>query len=264
MMNLTHNIFSSLSCVREIWESRELCDLSLVSDDGQTFPCHKLLLSAHSPVLRRLLASPGMSSLAPVFLMFGISSAEVNNILQFFYTGQVVLQTSEVQGFMKTAEKLEMSNIAEEHEDDISISKRKRSRPSKKIYSKEGVKKVKDKFEINHVLKVEVNNDTEEVEEVEEVDSTRLSLDGTRSHEVEGLSTIGTLNEVPEPMEHSIMETKSFTESFFKSESNSLEKVSHRRNKAPLQNLQNNIIHQECELRKHLSRKHQPKQSTLI
>ena len=78
------------------------------------FPCHKLVLSAASPVLRRVLATPAMSAV----FMFGLSSLEVNNILQFLYTGQVSLRTSEVQNFLKIAEKLEIS-LAEEIEDPL-------------------------------------------------------------------------------------------------------------------------------------------------
>ena len=33
------------------------CDVTLVSDDFQLFPAHKLVLAAHSPVLERLLLS---------------------------------------------------------------------------------------------------------------------------------------------------------------------------------------------------------------
>ena len=117
-MSVTLNLPASLSSasVHQMWESQELCDMSLVSAEEKLFPCHKLVLSSHSPVIRRLLASPALSSpgLSPALVMFGLSSAEVYNILQFLYTGQIILQTSEVQGFMSLAERLEISNISEE------------------------------------------------------------------------------------------------------------------------------------------------------
>merc|ERR1712095_252698 len=108
--------------------------------------------------MRRVLANPNMSAV----FMFGLTSAEVDNILQFLYTGQVSLKTSEVQAFMKIAEQLEIRNIREQEKEDIGAT-RKRQRTSKKFYSKEGIKKVNDSLKINHVLKVEVNDDNGDV-----------------------------------------------------------------------------------------------------
>ena len=304
-MSVTLNLPDSLSSasVRQMWESRELCDLSLVSQQEKLFPCHKLVLSAHSPVLRRILASPALSSpgLAPALVMFGLSSAEVDNILQFLYTGQVILQTSEVQGFMSLAERLEISNISEEEKDHIPT--RKRQRPPKKFYSKEGIKKVKDKLNIKHVLKVEVNNDNE----VEMIDPPGIPQHNEDLRQYGKSGTIGTLNEVPEPMENTVMEIKSLREnqSFVKVRIDENDMSQHKNFKSFLHSfhavLEDSIFkcnlcgdvsvspseaeeHSEChieglkfpcklckiilssrnDMRMHLAREHQPRKSNLI
>ena len=270
------------------------------------FPCHKLVLSAASPVMRRVLASPNMSAV----FMFGITSAEVDNILQFLYTGQVSLNTTEVQSFMNIAEKLEIRNIREQEKEDIGTT-RKRSRPSKKFYSKEGIKKVKDTLKINHVLKVEVNDDNEA--DVDVIDPPRLPLHSEDLLQEASLlqygesATIGTLEEVPEPMENSIMEIKSLREnqSFVKVCIDENEMSKHKNFKSFLHsfhtvlddsfykcNICGDVLvnpseaeeHSEChiqglkfpcklckiilssrsDMRLHLAREHQPKQSVLI
>ena len=306
-MSVTLNLPDSLSSasVRQMWESRELCDLSLVSQQEKLFPCHKLVLSAHSPVLRRILASPALSSpgLAPALVMFGLSSAEVDNILQFLYTGQVILQTSEVQGFMSLAERLEISNISEDEEGKDQIPTRKRQRPPKKFYSKEGIKKVKDKLNIKHVLKVEVNNDNE----VEMIDPPGIPQHNEDLRQYGKSETIGTLNEVPEPMENTVMEIKSLREnqSFVKVRIDENDMSQHKNFKSFLHSfhavLEDSIFkcnlcgdvsvspseaeeHSEChieglkfpcklckiilssrnDMRMHLAREHQPRKSNLI
>ena len=299
-MSVTLNLPASLSSasVHQMWESQELCDMSLVSAEEKLFPCHKLVLSSHSPVIRRLLASPALSSpgLSPALVMFGLSSAEVYNILQFLYTGQIILQTSEVQGFMSLAERLEISNISEEEKEDIRT--RKRQKPSKKFYSKEGIKKVKDKLNINHVLKVEVNNDNE----VEMIDPPAISQRDEDLLQYGISETIGTLDEVPEPMENTLMEIKPLREnqSFVKVRIDENEMSQHKNFKSFLHSfhtvLENSIFkcnlcgvvsvspsvaeeHSEChieglkfpcklckiilssrnDMRMHLAREHQPK-----
>ena len=304
-MSVTLNLPDSLSSasVRQMWESRELCDLSLVSQQEKLFPCHKLVLSAHSPVLRRILASPALSSPGPALVMFGLSSAEVDNILQFLYTGQVILQTSEVQGFMSLAERLEISNISEDEEGKDQIPTRKRQRPPKKFYSKEGIKKVKDKLNIKHVLKVEVNNDNE----VEMIDPPGIPQHNEDLRQYGKSETIGTLNEVPEPVENTVMEIKSLREnqSFVKVRIDENDMSQHKNFKSFLHSfhavLEDSIFkcnlcgdvsvspseaeeHSEChieglkfpcklckiilssrnDMRMHLAREHQPRKSNLI
>ena len=75
---------------------------------------------------------------------------------------------------------------------------------------------MKDKLKINHVLKVEVNNDTEG--DIEFIDPAKLPLHGEDLLQDTSLlhygesATIGTLDEIPEPIDNSIMEIKSLRE----------------------------------------------------
>ena len=77
------------------------------------FPAHRLLLSAHSPVLRRLLAS--LDTVAPVMFMFGCRSQEVASLLTFLYTGAISIPRSEVASFLRAAQKLELSGLGDHY-----------------------------------------------------------------------------------------------------------------------------------------------------
>ena len=77
------------------------------------FPAHRLLLSAHSPVLRRLLAS--LDTVTPVMFMFGCRSQEVASLLTFLYTGAIAIPRSEVASFLRAAQKLELSGLGDHY-----------------------------------------------------------------------------------------------------------------------------------------------------
>ena len=138
------------------------------------FPAHRLLLSAHSPVLRRLLAS--LDTVAPVMFMFGCRSQEVASLLTFLYTGAISIPRSEVASFLRAAQKLELSGLGDHYTEPQPPPPPVQREPAfvpapsqsaqtknisiiKKYYSKEGVKKVQNALSVNHVLKVEVNEE---------------------------------------------------------------------------------------------------------
>ena len=66
------------------------CDVTLVSDDFQLFPAHKLVLAAHSPVLERLLLSLGRTNDNTVLHMRGYKGVSIQRMLNFLYSGEAV------------------------------------------------------------------------------------------------------------------------------------------------------------------------------
>ena len=67
-------------------DSGEFSDVSLVSDDGDVFPTHKMVLASHSQKLDRILTQlqPGPLSL----FLAGVSSRDLSSLLSFIYSGQ--------------------------------------------------------------------------------------------------------------------------------------------------------------------------------
>ena len=68
--------------------SKELfCDVTLVSDDLQQFPAHKLVLGAHSPVLETLLLSLKQNNDNTVLHLRGYTGTSIQRMLNFMYSG---------------------------------------------------------------------------------------------------------------------------------------------------------------------------------
>ena len=85
-------------------------DVTLVSDDYKQFPAHRVILSAGSTVLRKLLlinsASPN-----PVLYLKGLRNEELRAVLQFLYLGETRVTEDRVQEFMKAAQELELKDF---------------------------------------------------------------------------------------------------------------------------------------------------------
>ena len=64
------------------------CDVTLVSDDLQQFPAHKLVLAAHSPVLESLLLSLKQNNENTVLHMRGYTGTSIQIMLNFMYSGK--------------------------------------------------------------------------------------------------------------------------------------------------------------------------------
>ena len=61
-------------------------DVTLVSDDQTQFKAHRIILSACSPVLRKIVdINPSQH---PLIYLRGIQSHELESILQFMYLGE--------------------------------------------------------------------------------------------------------------------------------------------------------------------------------
>ena len=68
------------------------CDVTLVSDDLQQFPAHKLVLGAHSPVLESLLLSLKQNNENTVLHMRGYTGTSIQKVLNFMYSGKDLLE----------------------------------------------------------------------------------------------------------------------------------------------------------------------------
>ena len=86
-------------------------DVTLVSDDYKQFPAHKVILSAGSTVLRKLLLI-NASSQNPVLYLKGMRNEELRTVLQFLYLGEARIPEDRVNDFMKAAQDLELKDFS--------------------------------------------------------------------------------------------------------------------------------------------------------
>ena len=94
--------------------SGEFSDVSLVSDDGDTFPAHKMVLASHSQKLDRILTQlqPGPLSL----FLAGVSSKELSSLLSFIYTGEVRVRQGDLVNLLRAAQTLQIAGLLEDQD----------------------------------------------------------------------------------------------------------------------------------------------------
>ncbi|XP_063230327.1 protein bric-a-brac 2-like [Bacillus rossius redtenbacheri] len=102
---------SAASYFQGLRARRELVDVTLVAGrGGATAPAHRLLLSASSPYLRRLLeASPCEH---PVLILGDVGRAALSLVLEYMYTGEVRVAQSQLEPFLQAAELLQVKGLS--------------------------------------------------------------------------------------------------------------------------------------------------------
>merc|ERR1712208_226595 len=86
-------------------------DVTLVSDDQTQFKAHKIVLSACSPVFKKIIDSN--PSQHPLIYLRGVQSYEVESILQFMYLGEGRFYHERMGEFIKVAQDLEVKEISD-------------------------------------------------------------------------------------------------------------------------------------------------------
>ena len=91
-------------------EEGRYSDVTLVSDDQTQFKAHKIVLSACSPVFKKIIDSN--PSQHPLIYLRGIQSYEIESILQFMYLGEGKFYQERMGEFIKVAKDLEVKEIS--------------------------------------------------------------------------------------------------------------------------------------------------------
>ena len=106
--NLTWQTFSDhlLSMFKALFEERRHADVTLISDDQTQFKAHKIVLSACSPVFKKIIENT--SSQHPLIYLRGIQSHELESILQFVYLGEGRFYPKRMGEFLKVAKDLKV------------------------------------------------------------------------------------------------------------------------------------------------------------
>ena len=107
--DFNHNVCKTFSSLRH---QEEFYDVTLVSDDQQQFSAHKVVLSACSEYFGNVLKKNKHSH--PLLCLDGISSKELNSILDYVYHGEAQVFQDDLDRFLSIAEKLKMKGLIEE------------------------------------------------------------------------------------------------------------------------------------------------------
>jgi hypothetical protein len=94
---------------KDLFEEGKHYDVTLVCDDQTQFKAHKIVLSACSPVFKKIIDNN--PSQHPLIYLRGIQSYEMESILQFMYLGEGKFYYERMAEFIKVAKDLEVKEI---------------------------------------------------------------------------------------------------------------------------------------------------------
>ena len=95
---------------QQLYQEGQYSDVTLVSDDQTQFKAHKIVLSACSPVFKKIIDNN--PSQHPLIYLRGIQSYEMESILQFMYLGEGKFFYERMGEFIKVAKELEVKEIS--------------------------------------------------------------------------------------------------------------------------------------------------------
>ena len=87
----------------------ELSDVTLITDDKVKISAHKIILSSCSKLFDFILKESKQTN--PLVYLGGVSSVNLGFILDYIYHGEVNLYQEQLDGFLESAQKLEISGL---------------------------------------------------------------------------------------------------------------------------------------------------------
>ena len=93
---------------KNLLDTQEFTDVTLISDDQHQYRVHKFILSACSTIFKNILTSNPLNS--SIYLR-GIQHEELEPILQFIYLGEATLYHEQMNKFLNVAEDLDIKVI---------------------------------------------------------------------------------------------------------------------------------------------------------
>ena len=82
----------------------EFTDVTLVTRDGKSIRAHKLILSAASPLLKRMIMDQNINAI----YMWDVSNSIMESLIRYMYLGEVTVHQGECTHFCNIAESLEL------------------------------------------------------------------------------------------------------------------------------------------------------------
>merc|ERR1719342_67846 len=98
--------------LHNIWNSKELTDVTIFCEDKKQFNAHKVVLSACSSVFKSIIHETNMSN--QVIYLRGIHSNEMESILRFIYLGETTFYPDRIEEFLNVAKILEIKEVSKD------------------------------------------------------------------------------------------------------------------------------------------------------
>ena len=117
--NLKWNDFQSniSKSFGKLKNEQEFFDVTLISEDQKPVSAHKLVLSACSPYFRNILTTNTHSH--PLLCLEGVSSQNLNFVLDYIYQGEVQIFQEQLDEFLKIAQKYQLEGLTAQEAEEI-------------------------------------------------------------------------------------------------------------------------------------------------
>ena len=99
----------------KLWKEKDFVNVTLVANDDFQITSHKIVLSASSPLLKRILTKNPHEN--PLIYLQNISSTELELIIKFIYLGTCNVAQAGLIKFLAAGKALEIRGLADEFDD---------------------------------------------------------------------------------------------------------------------------------------------------
>ena len=106
------------SILQQMLSSNEFADVTLVTDDDKQIKAHRNILSACSPVFKKILQSCNTNN-HPVIYLRGIRNSEMESLMQFIYMGKTSIYQDRVKEFLMIGNDLEIKDLGKNVENKV-------------------------------------------------------------------------------------------------------------------------------------------------
>ena len=131
----THQVTLSKT-VSDLHNTSKFSDVTLVWEDNQHIKAHKVILSASSSLLMKMLE--GVNQRHPLIYFWDIKKRDLAKIVDFIYNGQVEVYQSDLEEFIKIAGRLGIKGISENYprnmDQDLILKEAKQDKYEKEIF----------------------------------------------------------------------------------------------------------------------------------
>ena len=135
-LNLCWNEFENCAgnTFKELVSDEDFTDVTLVCDEDKQIKAHKVILSACSPLLKKILMRNPHQH--PLIYLGGIKLHHIQSIISFIYLGQTEVSEDDLEEFMETAKHFQVKGLVQNHipKEDRSIAKSEYKSPTRSDY----------------------------------------------------------------------------------------------------------------------------------
>jgi len=119
------------SSIDDLKNNEAFWDIKLVTEESE-IKCHKFILGASSPHLRKIIQRLG-PVMNPVIYLRGVRHADLERLVEFIYLGVVNVPQDGLESLLEVAEDLQVKGLTQENDKKIEAKNLPRAPPAKKF-----------------------------------------------------------------------------------------------------------------------------------